>query len=126
MAKYAELAKQIFQTSTASVSILMGEEEIVWGSTVRCKTKSHLCVHSSQPCASPDRYTSEQAVCSHAVLHEFPRCTVVADFSKDWRFQNNPAVKQSPQKVSGAGDDESASLIGSFTLQHRCDIAGII
>lgn len=34
MAKYAELAKQIFEARSASVSILMGEEEILWGANV--------------------------------------------------------------------------------------------
>lgn len=34
MAKYAELAKQIFQTSSGTVSVLLGEQEVMWGTSV--------------------------------------------------------------------------------------------
>ncbi|KAL7423038.1 hypothetical protein Q5752_002337 [Cryptotrichosporon argae] len=74
IAKYAELAMQVFQCDAAAVSILNDDREWVYG-----------------PCPTypPKTYPAEEASCSHAVL-EAERCTVVADLAEDWRFAHNP------------------------------------
>ncbi|ORX40020.1 hypothetical protein BD324DRAFT_615975 [Kockovaella imperatae] len=79
IAKYSEMAQDIFQCPYAAVNI-------------------HGCFAQLTFGANPgDAMTTTEldvAVCGHALIHPNVRTTVVSDLSTDWRFAQNPVVQQ--------------------------------
>jgi hypothetical protein len=100
MAKYAELAKQIFQTASGTVSVLLGEQEVMWGTAVGAQgPPRYISRANQQPTEPPKRGPVTEAACSHAVLKRDMVCTAVADLSTDWRFRQNPLLQGMGKKV---------------------------
>ncbi|KAK4685195.1 hypothetical protein P7C73_g4960, partial [Tremellales sp. Uapishka_1] len=75
MAKYTELARQIFDVDNCHVSILRDEKEILYSLDTE---------------TLPRTVDVTEAVCSHAIVSPIERCTVVRNLKKDWRFRRNP------------------------------------
>jgi hypothetical protein len=49
---------------------------------------------------------AEETCVGHAVIHPYEQCTVIADFTKDWRAKNNPLVKTKGIRVCHSHPDE--------------------
>jgi hypothetical protein len=71
-----------------------------------------------QPKAEPMMMLAEETCVGHVVIHPYEQCTVIADFSKDWRAKNNPLVKTKGIRVCHPHPDEqySANCLSSSRL----------
>ncbi|WWD18560.1 hypothetical protein CI109_103013 [Kwoniella shandongensis] len=83
LAKYAEMAKLVFDATSGAVSILHDDVE---------------CAYTDDPDVSPHIRSAAESGASHVVAQTETRCLVIADQSKDWRCRNNPLRKSKPYK----------------------------
>ncbi|EIN03716.1 hypothetical protein PUNSTDRAFT_93733 [Punctularia strigosozonata HHB-11173 SS5] len=79
--RIVHLAKLVFNTKMVGISLVDGSEE--W-----FKSKAGLPVSS---------WNRSESLCAHAILRRGEEPMVVLDTTKDWRFANNPMVKEGPE-----------------------------
>ncbi|KAK8858668.1 hypothetical protein IAR55_002897 [Kwoniella newhampshirensis] len=87
LAKYAEMAQLMFNSTKALISILHDDKEYAY---------------SEDALESPEIRNASESGASHVVAMAETKCFVIADQTKDWRCQNNPLCRGKTFKVSYA------------------------
>jgi hypothetical protein len=64
---------------------------------------------------------AEETCVGHAVIHPYEQCTVIADFTKDWRAKNNPLVK-----TKGHPDEQYSAICLSSSRVLRSGTFAVI